>query len=231
MTLCALIVSPAAFSSPVTYDYTGVITYFFNAGNTIAIGSQVSGTYTFDLANGNPAQSSGTIGSGNWAVVSAGGPFYSAAVPSLLPFASTAHVDGFVYATPLPPLSSSIYADSEVLGVHNDTGRGSTFTAGESYEVSPDNAGTSSLGIDNPHGAYSANGLPILAGATSAMEEVTELLGRSEIVFNITSLKIAPEIDPASAAGGLTLLFSGLAMALGAPRSGSPEHRKGCAVA
>jgi hypothetical protein len=230
MTGGALTVSPAAFSSSVTYNYTGFITYFYNAGASTAIGSQVSGTYTFDFANGNPAQSSGIIGSANWTVAAGGSP----PTPTLLVFSSTAQVGGFSYNTPVPPTGGfDPYSQSSVQGSANSGGRGSTFTASEAWGYTPDTEGGSSLSISNPHGAYSANGLPILAGATAtATGEVSELVAGSgsEINFNITSLTRAPEIDSASAASGVTLLLSGLAMALGAHRSRSPEHRKRCAV-
>jgi hypothetical protein len=202
MAVCALIASPA-FSSTFTYDYTGVITYADSQVYSIAIGSQVSGTYTFV----NPAQ------------------------PSSLVFASTAQVDGFYYNTPsLANLSSDPYgyAHSSVQGSANS----GTFTASEQWVTAPDTVGSSSLTISNPHGGYPLSGVPILALATSATGEVNAFIASepTQIDFKITSFTPAPEIDPASAATGLTLLMSVLAMALGARRSRAPEHRKGCAV-
>jgi probable HAF family extracellular repeat protein len=49
------------------------------------------------------------------------------------------------------------------------------------------------------------------------------LTGRTD-AFLLTPIAYAPEIDPRSAAGGLTLLLSGLAMALGVRRSASAKH-------
>ncbi len=72
--------------------------------------------------------------------------------------------------------------------------------------------------IVNSHGAYDAAGLPILAGAQSATANVVFSLSNTELVnvdFNLSSLTLAPEIDPAFASGALTLLLSGLAVAAG----------------
>jgi hypothetical protein len=209
--VCALIVSPAAFSSSVTYDYTGVITSVYDTQNySIAVGSPVSGTYVFDFANGNPAQSSGTIGSANWTVVSQGGAAYSLPTPTSLVFASTAQVSNFGYSTPPPQTGvlSSSYVQSSVQGSANSGGPGSTFTASEGFAYSADAYGGSSFSISNPGGAYSVNGLPILAGATSATGAVTAAAGGlvTQIEFNITSLTPAPVPIPAAA----WLLMSGL---------------------
>jgi hypothetical protein len=81
--------------------------------------------------------------------------------------------------------------------------------------------------IVNSHGAYDAAGLPIFAGAQSATGNVVFSLSSAELVnidFNLSSLTLAPEIDPAFAAGALTLLLSGLAIAAGDRRSRSPER-------
>jgi hypothetical protein len=54
--------------------------------------------------------------------------------------------------------------------------------------------------IVNSHGAYDAAGLPILAGAQSATANVVFSLSNTELVnvdFNLSSLTLAPEIDPA----------------------------------
>jgi len=99
-------------------------------------------------------------------------------------------------------------------------GSGSTFAAGETWEAAPDVNGGSALIISNPHGAYSSNGLPILAGATSATGEVGEFLADTytSIDFKITSLTAvatAPEIDGSSAVAGITLLIGGLTVLRG----------------
>ena len=78
-----------AANAQFTYDFTGVITS--SNQDSIAIGSQISGTFTFDYANGDPTLSSGTIGSANWSVVSSG---------CSLVFVTAAQVDGiFSYVT------------------------------------------------------------------------------------------------------------------------------------
>jgi hypothetical protein len=206
-----LMAAPMAANAQFMYDFTGVITSSSSDQYSIAIGSQVSGTFTFDLANGNPAQSSGTIGSANWSVVSQGGVAYSLPTPTSLVFASTVQVGGFTYVTPAPGPGSGFgsYVQSSVQGSANSgAGSGSTFTANEGWEASPDTQGDSSLSISNPNGAYSVTGLPILAGATSATGEVDTFIASSptSIQFNITSLTPAPVPIPAAA----WLLVSGL---------------------
>jgi hypothetical protein len=225
--VCALVVSPVAFSGSATYDYSGVVTSVDDSipGNSIAIGSKVTGTYTFDFANANPALSSGVVGSANWIVASQGD---SVPTPTLLVFTSTAQASGFNYATP-PPVNTGFPGSggqSSVQGSANSgPGSGSSFTAGEAWEAVPDINGGSSLTISNPHGAYSFNGLPILAGATSATGQVSEFLADTytSIDFKITSLTpavstSAPEIDGSSAVVGITLLIGGLTVLRGRRR-------------
>jgi hypothetical protein len=219
--VCTLIVCPAAFSSPVTYDYTGVIIAALSVDFSIPVGSQVTGTYTFDYANGNPAQSSGTIGSANWIVASKGGPGTGFPVPTSLVYSFTAQVGSFSYSNHVPP-ETELSAQTVVQGYANSGGPGSTFVTQEGNLN-----GDSSLFISNPHGAYSSNGLPILAGAAKDDASGTiQVFSGTNLVFDLTSLTLvsAPEIDSASAAGGLTLLLSGLAMAMGARRSRTPER-------
>jgi hypothetical protein len=231
----ALLTAPMAANAQAqyVYDYTGAITYDSSCTecSPIAIGSQVTGTFTFDYANGNPAQSSGTIGSAGWTVTSYGGGSSSepSPLPTSLVFAMTAQVGGFSFASQIPSGPAIFYPSggSSVQGYANSGGRGSTFIAYENWTDAPSYRGGSSINISNPHGAYSVTGLPILAGATSATGTAENFVGADssrEIDFNITSLMRAPELDPASAAGGLTLLLSGLAMAMGARRSRSPER-------
>jgi hypothetical protein len=231
----ALLASPMAANAQDVYDYTGAITHDSSCSecSPIPIGSQVTGTFTFDYANGNPAQSSGAIGSAGWTVTSYGGGYSSkpSPLPTSLVFAMTAQVDGFSFASQIPSGPAMFYPSggSSVQGYANSGGRGSTFIAYENWTDSPSYSGGSSINISNPRGAYSVTGLPILAGATLATGTAENFVGADssrEIDFNITSLNLtsAPEIDPASAAGGLTLLLSGLAIAMGARRSRSPER-------
>jgi len=219
--LCvALVGSSVAFAGSVTYDYSGVVTSVDDSvpGYSIAIGSKITGTYTFDFANANSSLSSGVVGSSNWIAASQGD-----SPATLLVFTSTANASGFEYATPPPPNTGfpGSGGQSAVMGSANGgPGSGSTFAAGETWEAVPDVNGGSALTISNPHGAYSSNGLPILAGATSATGEVGEFLADTytSIDFKITSLTAvatAPEMDGSSAIAGITMLLGGLTVLRG----------------
>jgi hypothetical protein len=211
----ALLGASMAANAQVVYDFTGVVT---NTEGLVQppIGSQVSGTYTFDFANGNPAQSIGVVGSSNWDVSTYGGPLSGTLpVPTSLVFASTFR-DALnnSFTTP-PPTSAFGYYGSGANG-----GPRTFFSAGDNFMISQYVTGYEGFEIVNPHGAYSADGLPVLAGATHAQGTITERSSSNQIgydvLFTITSLTRAPELDSASAAGGLTLLLSLLAMAMGA---------------
>ncbi len=129
----ALMAAPLAANAQFTYDFTGVITS--SNQDSIAIGSQISGTFTFDYANGDPTLSSGTIGSANWSVASSG-------CSSV--FATTAQVDGiFDYVTLVNPYHPC-GPQAVVEGSANTGGAGSTFTASEAYHFSPSTQGGSS---------------------------------------------------------------------------------------
>jgi hypothetical protein len=78
------------------------------------------------------------------------------------------------------------------------------------------------MDIQNVNGAYTSQGLPILAGADNARGSIEIAAPGSEyqsyVNFYFTSLTRAPELDAASAAGGLTLLACALTMVMGAWR-------------
>jgi hypothetical protein len=207
--IAALMAAPMAANAQFTYDYTGVITS--SNDDQDPIGSQVSGTFTFDYANDDPALSSGTIGSANWIVVSSGCSSVFATKAGV--------VGGFFYSTPV--------SGHHPCGVHalvqgsanSGAAGGSIFTASEAYNYSPGSNGSSSLSISNPHGAYSITGLPILAGATSATGEITQAKILSpfgyyidKFDFNITSLTPRPSVP-------LTLACPAAAAQAGVPYS------------
>jgi hypothetical protein len=206
-----------AANAQVVYDYTGIVTsseVITEQGSEepflpVPIGTQVSGTYTLDLPKGIP-------GSGNW-LVSGGRSLFS----------STIQAGQVVYDTP------ATFVQSTVEGVYFNgsppTSDGPTFAATEGWvNYGAKREGGSGFEILNPHGAWSADGLPIFAGAKSAGGTVDFSVSADAIArfsFNLTSLTRAPELDSASAAGGLTLLLTGLAMATGARRSRSADRR------
>jgi hypothetical protein len=210
----ALLGTSMAANAQVVYDFTGVVTNTEGL-DLPPIGSQVSGTYTFDLANGNPAQSSGVVGSSNWVVNTEGGPLNSTLpVPKSLVFASTFR-DALnnSYATPAPT-SAFVYYGSGITG-----GPRTFFSAGDNFQISQYVNGYEAFEIVNPNGAYSADGMPVLlAGATHAQGTIVERSNQFlyNVLFTITSLTRAPELDSASAAGGLTLLLVLFAIATGA---------------
>jgi hypothetical protein len=148
----ALLGASMAANAQVVYDFTGVVadTEGFNLP---PIGSQVSGTYTFDLANGNPAQNIGVVGSSNWDVNTYGGPLSGTLpVPTSLVFASTFRdALNTSYATPAPTSVFGYYA-SGVTG-----GPRTFFSAGDNFQMSQIVNGYTGFEINNPHGAYSAD--------------------------------------------------------------------------
>jgi hypothetical protein len=102
----AMALSSAIQAQEVTYDFSGAVTVVSGLYGSIPLGSQITGTYTFDLANANPAQSSGTVGSPTapWDRELFGGSYYISAptpVHSVV-FSSTASVDGFTYTSAAP---------------------------------------------------------------------------------------------------------------------------------
>ncbi len=224
--ICALIASPAAFSQAVTYDFTGAATFggFGFGPGLIPVGTPVSGTYTFDYSD----HLEGAIGSAEWSVSSEAPLFYSGPAPNPLVFSSTSQVGGselgdFEYTTLVPalvssPPSSTVVPQIVLSAVQGATnGSESSFTASESWAIAPDYVGGSSLSIFNPHGAYSPNGLPILAGATSAVGEFGGLFAgeAAQVNFKITSLTpasvtAAPEMDSSTAYAAITLLIGSL---------------------
>src|SRR5580692_2757262 len=96
----------AAHAQAVTYDFSGTVFEVFGIYGSIPVGATVTGTYTFELANASPAQSTGTIGStaAAWEALLFGGSYYFGSPPpvSAVVFSSTTSVDGFTYASLSP---------------------------------------------------------------------------------------------------------------------------------
>jgi len=212
LTAILLAAPMAAGAQPVVYDYTGVVTSYF-AGTSqglapVPVGTQVSGTFTFDYSQGVP-EGGGAPGSPQWNLWDGN--------PGTPLFATTFRAGRDVYSTD-NSLAGMSNASGSSVGLHSFSGQEEWYKGQE--------VGGSEFVIVNSHGAYNAEGLPIFAGAQSATGRVSLSLSSSAdtsfIDFNVTSLTLAPEIDPAFAAGALTLLLSGLAMAMGARRSQFP---------
>jgi hypothetical protein len=223
----------AANAASITYDFTGTTVY---AGtgvySSVAAGQQITGSLTFDLAEAIPTDASGTVGSTttSWVVGQEGGTLESPAsplIPSGAPiFAYTASVGESALSTPPP---GAYYSNSEVGGASN----GQNFYADNTQLAAAGQGPEVDLNITNPTGAYNPNGLPLLAGATSAtgiiqsdswnggLQNVTETtLG--DVEFNITSL------TPVPLPAATWLMLSGLC-GLGAfmrkPDATSPQAR------
>jgi len=197
-----LLAASMASHAQVVYNYTGVVysSDVYGPGLPAAflpipIGTEVSGTYTLDLGN------SKIPGSGYWLLQ---GSSY---------FGSSFRAGSIDYAT--PAASSGINVTSWIEGNHS--GGMPAYFAYENWNTGAYlSRGSSEFEIDNPHGAWTAAGLPIFAGHSDAFGEVTLAVAPNSdayVYFNLTSFTRAPELDSASAAGGLTLLLSGLAIA------------------
>jgi hypothetical protein len=210
-----------ALADAVTFDFSGNVTLASGIYSSVPVGATVSGTYTFDLSNANPSQSSGTAGSpsASWTSSIFGGSFYLSAptpVDSVV-FSSTASVDGFTYAssppapyatfsrvlTAGPPMSSFYEADDLVC------------TDASSCHSS-DLFGSDLFGIN-----YTSAGLPDFSASPAAWsgEFATGEMGTSPdyLDFDIVSLTPAAVPEPAS----LTLLPLGvIVLALARRRRG-----------
>ena len=185
----------------VTYDFIGTVTSSDAA--SVAAGTTITGTYTINLANADPYASDNTIQNNQpWirAVIDGepqGAPTY---VPSGTVFSSTATDGSFSYASAAPSY-----------------GNYSQVTGGGFFYAAFDNVPTGSAsGFDLTGSApFTVGGSPMFAGATTGTGYID--IGASQVDYSIKSLvaAAAPEINPASAASGLTLLFGALAVMCG----------------
>src|ERR1700722_5448757 len=207
---------PMAAAQAETFDFSGIVTSSSNAPSVLD-GMTITGTYTIDLANGNPYSGSGSvnyIAPWTYAVSPSpdGNPLGSAYVEPGPVFASTAKVGTFSYASVASPLFPN---GSSVTGAE----QGGSYFAFET--ATPKSSFTSSSSFEiagNP--AYSPKGLPLFGQGSTGMGDVIIDVGgvQSVIDYNIKSITAAPEMDPASVAGALTLLFGGLAVLRGGRR-------------
>lgn len=204
LTAVSMGVAPrAADATEVIYDFIGTVTSSDAA--SVAAGTTITGTYTINLANADPYASDNSIQNNQpWirAVIDGepqGGPTY---VPSGTVFSSTATDGSFSYASAAP-----------------SHGNYSQVTGGSFFYDAFDNVPTGSAsGFDLTGSApFTSGGSPIFAGATTGTGYID--IGASQVDYSIKSLvAAAPEINPASAASGLTLLFGALAVMCGRRR-------------
>lgn len=210
------VVPIAAGAQAETFDYSGIVTSSSNAPSVLD-GMTITGTYTIDLANGNPYSGSGSVNyfaPWTYAVSPSpdGNPLGSAYVEPGPVFASTAKVGSFSYASVASPIFPN---GSSVTGAE----QGGSYFAFETATPKNSFSRSSSFEITgNP--AYSPNGMPLFGQGSTGMGDVIIDVGgvQSVIDYNIKSITAAPEMDPASVASALTLLFGGLAVLRGRRR-------------
>jgi hypothetical protein len=197
----------ASAASAQTFDFTGVITAatYDSPYNPVAVGSLVTGSFTFDFANAQTT--SGTVGSSNWSYTEASVTVNPVMIPSSAPptvFSLTLQAGSFLYSS--IPADISAFNNSSIAGHHG------ILTASEFAEpasVAPYGFWESAITLNGYNGA----GLPA-AGAQGSGQLVSAEMGGfyNTEDFSIKSVTRAPEMDPADAAGGLILLFGALAV-------------------
>jgi hypothetical protein len=192
-----------AFAAPVTYDFIGTITGASGIyGSAVAVGNVVSGTYTFDLAAANPAQSVGTIGATNWTAMSYGGVFWGTTAPSSVVFSSSVQLGALHVSTTL-----QTFADSSQI-----YGHGNYYDAFMAAYSNPQTYTRADLNIgygSNTGSPFSGDGLPILLGHIGVGSFVSASPAAvSRVDFTVTSLTPAiPEPETyAMMLAGLGLL-------------------------
>jgi hypothetical protein len=202
---CALLCG-AARACPVTYVFIGTVTEVGSSPTStgtygsIPIGTQVTGTYTFDRANvnanGNGASSIsyGPVGSStqSWEIGNGAGTDFGVAMPTGYAFSSNAQVGGFTYSTNSPdPLAKSYYATYSNGG---DIGEPADFFAGEQQTDSNGRYTASSLYITNADGSapFGRFGMPHLSTTSTARGEFQTAQDgasyTSYVDFQVTSL-------------------------------------------
>lgn len=199
------VASANSYAAAATYIYTGYI-YYIDGGyvGLVPSGTAITGTFTVDLANANPAQSSGTVGSASyWALNSIGGSQYGTPAPSNYLFSQTATWAGYTFETIVSPVSSRSY----VIGA---TGQ---YSANSSYwQAQADNNGIFSDVVFNNYSgqpAYGSNGLPYM-NASGSGGLISDGVG--SVGFNFLTVQAVPE------ANTWILLLTGLGLVSAAAR-------------
>jgi hypothetical protein len=230
LAMCVGLVEVNAAQS-VTYDFTGVVDSVANT--SISTGSVVTGTFTIDYENANPAQAGGNIPFGSstllagynandWNVVNKSGQSLGIAPNATYVFSSTAQVGTLSYATNFDPPSNSYYLQSNILGgVENaqEYGYSSVFSATEESEPVNGTAGFKYsdfyiLSHNTNEVAFTSAGLPVFDSAN--MVGVGEVvIGSQAVQYQLTSLALAstisaPEIDANQASAAIMLLLGSL---------------------
>ncbi len=194
----------AGNAAAVTYDFTGTVEE--GAGYGLAIGSTVTGTFTFNL--GNATSSSGSTSDSTWSI---SGPNV---------FSTTVYSGSTLLYTSLPGSSTypSIVAADEGSYETNESAYNGTWTAA---------AGSGLFGVNGNLGnAWYLNGLPVPGSgpvpgggpyyASGNIDQViynepvntnpdAEIIAQDTLLFGITSLSVQPSPVPLPAAAWLML--------------------------
>jgi len=164
--IAGMVVAPfAANAASVTYDFTGTVTEALGDYGSVALGSTVTGTYTFNLGNGvptligGPGESQGTVGSttANWTAANNGGSYYVATPSSAYVFSSTANFSGFSYNTGAP----GAYQDSTYVSGSLAVSPSYTFEASEKEAPTSGTSTGSSFFLEGSSPEWGSDGLPL----------------------------------------------------------------------
>jgi hypothetical protein len=200
--LALVVLGSQANAQAVTYDFTGVVTFSSGVYSSVAAGTAVSGTYTFDYSAGNVG---GQVGDAAqlWSVSANGGSYFSQPTLQAFPFQTTAQVGAFSYSGGVP---SAYLSSQSILGIPF-----SEFAASEAHQASATSLEYFSnlfLGGQFP---YDANGLPLIpANASYAYASFGSIINSTTsqyVAFNLTSLTPAVP-EPSSYA----LLIAGIGL-------------------
>lgn len=202
----ALLAGPlGANAASVTFDFTGTVNSASGIYSSAAVGATVTGTYTFDYSNANPAQSTGTIGAppAAWISLEEGGTYYGITPPpSAYVFSSTAQVGTVSYSSS----SAGAYLSSSYAQGY---GSGTEFYANESQLSTSANSTASYFYILNSAGAYSSNGLPSFTPNGNDFGVFYTVVGSnsSSVEYTLTALTPVSAVPIPAAAW---LMLSGL---------------------
>jgi opacity protein-like surface antigen len=218
--LAALTASVAASAQQATYDFTAIITS--SDFGYVPVGETIRGSYTFNLGNADytsDGQSDNGVGYNQpWYRAIGGDPTYPETKGPVFSSSITAGAFTFGGTPSLTGGYSRIFGGDYPL----------TYTASD-HEITGTTTTDSLIVLQDASAPpFTLDGLPVLnpttigTGAFSFSTSVTGTNGQtrsygSDFDYSIKSLTLvsAPEIDPASVAGGLTLLIGGLAVLRG----------------
>ncbi len=194
-----------SYATALTYAYSGYI-YYIEGGyvGLVPSGTAITGTFTIDLANANPAQSGGTVGSASyWALNSIGGSQYGTPAPSNYLFSQNATWAGYSFTTSVSPIDSR----SSIVGATGQYSQNSSYWQAQAAN----NGNWSDVGFNNYSGqsTYDSNGLPIINAKDSG-----GIIGDSFGTVGFNFLSVQPVPLPAAA----WLFGSGLLGLIGVAR-------------